>query len=156
MSSPRASLLKDLLDRVLERYVESSPAELAAKLGVDKSYVAKLRGGWRPGRVRDDLWERLRLLDPAVTTARVAEATAGYGVPPSAHLLALAATAREIMRLVVDLQAQIGEALRSAAPAPAAVPTPLSPTELADQALAAVDAVKAAERGAPGRRRAQG
>lgn len=44
---------------VLAAYREHSVAEVAASLGRTDSYVRKLRGGWRPGRVDEDLWQRL-------------------------------------------------------------------------------------------------
>lgn len=151
MSTPRAQQLSSTIDRVLSAHSEHSGVELAAKLGVDKGYVSRLRGGWRPERVRNDLWIRLAALDPGIPGAVSEFARSPYGADADrARLLAMAENARQIMHLVVDLQTQIGAALRATAP------TPLSPDELADRALEAVDAVKAAERGARGRRRAQG
>jgi hypothetical protein len=44
---------------VLTAYRDHSVAEVAASLGRTDSYVRKLRGGWRPRRVDDDLWQRL-------------------------------------------------------------------------------------------------
>lgn len=64
MSSPRAEKLSALIDRVLANFESSTQTELAATLGVDSTYVGKLRGGWRPGRVRQEIHARLTQLDP--------------------------------------------------------------------------------------------
>jgi hypothetical protein len=65
VSSPSAEDLSALVDRVLESQSRYTQAEVAVSLGVDSTYVQKLRAGWRPSRVRPEILARLRQLDPA-------------------------------------------------------------------------------------------
>ena len=64
--------MRETFDRVLARFAKHTGTELALKLGVVDSYVTKLRGGWRPVRVRGELWTRLRELDAPAPTANAA------------------------------------------------------------------------------------
>lgn len=63
MSSPRAKQLQDLFDSFLASTAGDAPRDVAESLGVDTTYVSKLRAGWRPTRVRDELWNRLNELE---------------------------------------------------------------------------------------------
>lgn len=145
VSSPRAAALKSLIDRVLSAHTGDSAVELAASLGVVDSYVSKLRDGYRPGRVRGDFLARLNALDPEQrprTAGRanvrgVAETAQPYRAHPREYYLGMQDAAMVMLRTVGELQAQIGDALRSESPAAASAPTAPSP-RLAD--------VEAAER----------
>lgn len=48
-----------MFDRFVALTAGETPRTAAASLGVDNTYITKLRTGWRPSRVREDLWDRL-------------------------------------------------------------------------------------------------
>ena len=101
LSSPRAQSLSELLQRVLDAHAEHTASELAVSLGVDRSYVAKLRTGWRPARVREDLHARLVALDPAVRERGSAAGAQFYdGV-----LFAAEAMSATVTRLLAEARA---------------------------------------------------
>lgn len=91
-----------MIDRVLARREEFSNVELAATLGVDESYVRKLRGGWRPSRAREDLWARLAALDPEPRGR-----AAGAGQPDfyNGVLFAAQAMSETLTRLLAEARA---------------------------------------------------
>lgn len=149
MSTPRARQIHEVFDRVLARYAQLSGAGLAATLGVADSYVTKLRGGWRPTRVRDDLMEKLSALDPGAASSGAAfERPPAWGDESRDFYRGMQAAALRMMRTVVDLQTEIGEALRT--PADAAPAKRTSPTagEIAVglEVLRAVDAAAVSAR----------
>lgn len=82
MSSPRADRIAALIEAVLKRHRKHTAAELAATLGVDDTYVGKLRRGWRPTRVRLDLWNRLLSLEAETRPGRRAEPAMAAGTIP--------------------------------------------------------------------------
>lgn len=99
---------------MLARYAQLSGSGLAATLGVADSYVTKLRGGWRPTRVRDDLLEKLSALDPGTIATRAAfERPPTWGDESRDFYRGMQAAALRMMRTVVELQTEIGEALRT-------------------------------------------
>jgi len=109
---------------VLEAHAAYPSTELALKLGVDDSYVGKLRRGWVPTRVREDLWNRLQALDPGqgpTGTTAVRERAPTFGDESRDYYRGMQDATLHMMRAVVSLQTQIGEALRP--PAPPASPT---------------------------------
>lgn len=125
---------------MLKAYAAHSGTELAATLGVEDSYVYKLRKGWRPTRVRDELWSRLQMLDPERSAPVAKEQSPPWGGESRDYFRGMQDAALRMMRTVVDLQVEIGAALRQSPDL-----TPLgSPTaaEIAD-GLAALDAVDA-------------
>jgi len=79
LSIPKSEILAARIDRVLRRRAKHSNVELAVSLGVNESYVRKLRGNWRPARVREDLWRRLEALDEAGSPGAVREESPPYG-----------------------------------------------------------------------------
>lgn len=86
---------------MLESHREHTASELAVSLGVDRSYVAKLRTGWRPTRVRDDLLGRLTALDPDARQSRAPGSAAFYdGV-----LFAAQAMSETVARLLAEARA---------------------------------------------------
>ena len=106
-----------MFDRVLAKYATHSGQELAVKLGVVDSYVTKLRGGWRPSRVRDDLMAKLSALDPGTGAGPGAafERTPIWGDERRDYYRGMQAAALRMMHTVVELQTEIGEALKAPA-----------------------------------------
>ena len=112
MSSPQADSLRLLVDRVLNASVELTPSQLAARLGVVDSYVSRLRSGWRPTRVREDLWARLAALDPERSHHVVREVGPAWEARSRDYFAGKQDTLMDVMRWVVDQQAEIGHHLR--------------------------------------------
>lgn len=139
MSSPRSQQLEGIIDRILEAHPNHSNVELGASLGVDESYVRKLRDGWRPSRVREELWHRLKAADPESKVTSPGSAEFYDGV-----LFAAQAMSETVTRLLAE--ARIGLAR----------PTRAEANVLADRARAALEAVAASEeaKAARARRRA--
>lgn len=88
MSSSTSKRISDLVNRVLIVHADRTNVELAATLRVTEGYVRKLRRGWRPSRVREDLM--LRLMDLSSDTPRapraVAESAAAWSVGGAARI----------------------------------------------------------------------
>jgi hypothetical protein len=100
VSSPNAEKLSALIDRVLATLGNRPQAEVAVSLGVDSTYVQKLRAGWRPTRVRPEILNRLQQLDPA-GPAHATQPPAFYdGV-----LFAAQAMAETTARLIAEARA---------------------------------------------------
>jgi hypothetical protein len=128
--------VREVIDRVLRANARLPGVELAAKLGVVDSYVTRLRGGWRPSRVREDLWRRLQSLDPDRSHNVVREVPPAYAVQSRDYFAGKQDTLMAMMRWVVDQQAEIGRHLR-------ANTIPLEQSERLSPPIAEVAAVEA-------------
>lgn len=104
--------------------------EVAVRLGVVNSYVSKLRKGWRPKRVREDLWARLQQFDPAGPAVSTQPAEFYDGV-----LFAAQAMSETVTRLLAEARAGLR-------------PASLTPT--AGEVVVGMQALDAAERELPG------
>lgn len=92
---------------------EGQPAvQAAVSLGVDDTYISKLRTGWRPSRVREDLWQRLVAVLSSAARQAVREPAVGYRGESREYYRGKQDTLMDIMRWVVDQQSQIGAYLR--------------------------------------------
>jgi hypothetical protein len=112
VSTPQSDQLREVIDRVLGSLDRFTGVEVASKLGVTDSYVGKLRSGWRPTRVREDLWRRLLSLDPQRSQNIVREVSGEYAVRSREYFAGKQDTLMEMMRWVVNQQAEIGHHLR--------------------------------------------
>lgn len=118
MSSPREVQLKEMFDAYVRLVQGESVRAAALTLGVDNTYVARLRSGWRPTRVRDEIWQRLvAVLASASRQAgaggkTVREQDVGYGESSRDYYRGKQDTLMDVMKWVVNQQAQIGEHLR--------------------------------------------
>lgn len=141
MSTPRAEVVRATIDRVLEAHQDRPGVELAGELGVVDSYVTKLRGGWRPTRVRDELWNRLRALDPQ---------RPGATRQPDVFYDGVLFAVERMNKAIAELMADLRQGRQ-----PVTGLGPRTPDELADEAHAALEAADAAAarpRAARGRR----
>ncbi len=102
-----------MLDQYLQLTAGGTLAEAAVSLGVHESYVSKLRRGWRPDRVREDLFQRLVafISKGSRDAARVREEGAGYRGQSREYLRGRQDVLSEIIRWAVDQQATIGPLL---------------------------------------------
>jgi len=128
VSSPKSQQLSGIFDRVLAAHPDHSNVELGASLGVDESYVRKLRDGWRPSRVREELWHRLQSADPQVKQLNPASAEFYDGV-----LFAAQAMSETITRLLAEARAGLAPIRRA-------------PVEISDRARAATEAERVTTR----------
>ena len=112
MSTPREQQLQEMFDRYLERTAGEPARTAALSLGVDSTYIAKLRGGWRPTRVREELWQRL-VKEVGLRAGQVVReaAPAPFGAESRDFYRGKQETLMDVMRWVVDQQAQIGRYL---------------------------------------------
>lgn len=155
-------MLSALFDRVLGNHERHSNVEFAKMLGVTEAYIRRLRNGWRPGRIRQDLQLKLLSLDAVRTQSVVRETTGQYLTAVDYERAALDGelrALREMMRYVVQRQAQIGAALQGGAEALAPdadiIPRSRTPHELIAAGAEGREAGKRAkEKGARAPRRA--
>lgn len=113
MSSARVEL-RALIDRVLKSHEKDSGVELAVKLGVVDSYVTKLRGGWRPGRVRPELMARLLALGGRAQSMVVREQGATYSVESPDYIRGRLDAWRDVVKWAVENQVADAAQLRAA------------------------------------------
>lgn len=123
---------------------DQSTVDLGASLGVDASYVGKLRGGWRPTRLRPEIWSKFLELDPGGAGADVSEA--------ARYAISVLRIIERHARAVVDSAAE-AQLVLSAGPI---TPRKRTPDELLYQAREMIAAKKVAERAAEPPRRAKG
>ena len=118
MSTPQSDRIAELVTRVLGSHARHSSSELAVTLGVNESYVRKLRSGWRPSRVRADLLARLRLAADADASEQrdTVSPVAGSSEFYDGVLFAAQAMTETVTRLLADARA----GLRSADATPSA------------------------------------
>lgn len=139
MSSPQSEAIARLVQRVLDSTPDLSTVELGASLGVDSSYITKLRQGWRPSRMRPEILRRFEQFDPSSPAARTQPAAFYDGV-----LFAAQAMSETVTKLISEARAGLAR------------PSPAEANALADRARAALEAVAASEaaKAARARRRA--
>jgi len=106
-----------MFDQFLKLMDGTPTVETAVSLGVDNSYISKLRSGWRPTRVRKDLWQRLvaHVAGAARRATEVREGPGGYRGETHEYFRGQQDTLMDMMRWVVDQQADIGRYLRDPA-----------------------------------------
>lgn len=101
-----------MFDEYLHATADLPAREAAVTLGVDDTYISKLRTGWRPSRVREELWRNLVGALTKPTYGVVRESGVGYRGESREYYRGKQDTLMAMMRWVVDQQAQIGAYLR--------------------------------------------
>ncbi|MBW7935549.1 MAG: hypothetical protein H3C62_18465, partial [Gemmatimonadaceae bacterium] len=120
-----------LIDRLMKATKGLSPAEIAASIGSETTYVRKMRAGFRPQRMDPARRDRIRAFVADLEGGRtrgVSESeptvnATGLQEPASEYYRGMQDAAMRMMRTVVELQAEIGKHLRSQRDAPRQPPT---------------------------------
>lgn len=139
LSIPQSDAIALLIERVLKSTAKFSTVELGASLGVDSSYITKLRQGWRPSRMRPEILKRFEQFDPTNPLSRAQPRAFYDGV-----LFAAQAMAETTARLIAEARAGL------------ATPTHFAPDERLDLAAEGFELKHADARESAPRRRARG
>lgn len=153
VSSPREQQLQEMFDRYLEMTVGEPARTAALTLGVDSTYIAKLRGGWRPSRVREELWQRLVAVMASASRNALREGEVSYLAQSREYYRGKQDTLMDVMRWVVDQQSQIGRYLRAADEGPARGQSVTPSVDEAEAAEAILDQLPPPAKRAPQQRR---